>query len=310
MKVSVIMPAYNAERWIERAIKSVLNQNYTNYELIIIDDGSTDRTWHIIQDYQQNYPDKIIAYKLDRNLGLSFARNKGLDLASGDIVTFLDSDDEFIPYTLQKIVNTFLCLPNDVAIIFFSSRYDTGEISKVGHANNGYLNITDLLCSDIIKGEALVAIKRTYIGKIRFKGKFYKHLSRVYFKIVKNNKGYYVNEVLKIYHNLTNPASLTKVKRKTLTKVKHADEVANEINEFLSLFGEILKKNCPKKYGIALFQLAIHSLIGKEKKRIYSLFNLIKSFYYKPSKATIFWILMALFLPKRSIKLLYLKLYH
>ncbi|MEM4211821.1 MAG: glycosyltransferase family A protein [Nitrososphaerota archaeon] len=89
--------AYNAERWIERAIKSVLNQNYTNYELIIIDDGSTDRTWHIIQDYQQNYPDKIIAYKLDRNLGLSFARNKGLDLASGDIVTFLDSDDEFIP---------------------------------------------------------------------------------------------------------------------------------------------------------------------------------------------------------------------
>jgi len=87
--VSIITPAYNAEQYIAEAIQSVLDQTYTHWELLIIDDGSTDNTASIIA----RFDDKRIKQIKQKNLGVSSARNKGLTLAQGQYITFLDSDD-------------------------------------------------------------------------------------------------------------------------------------------------------------------------------------------------------------------------
>ncbi len=85
---SVIIPVYNREKFILRAVESVLNQSFRDFELIVVDDGSTDRSVELLKDY----PLKIIR---EENRGVSFARNIGIKASKGKIVAFLDSDDEW-----------------------------------------------------------------------------------------------------------------------------------------------------------------------------------------------------------------------
>jgi len=89
MKLSVIIPTYNRANLVQRAIKSVLNQTLKPYEIIVIDDGSTDDTLKVLK----NYPIKVFTQK---NKGVSSARNLGIKQSKGDIIAFLDSDDEWL----------------------------------------------------------------------------------------------------------------------------------------------------------------------------------------------------------------------
>lgn len=89
-KVSVLMPAYNAELYIYKSIKSVLKQSYKNFELIIVDDGSTDRTIDIIKSFSDL---RIKLYENQENKGLPYTRNKLISLATGEYIALLDSDD-------------------------------------------------------------------------------------------------------------------------------------------------------------------------------------------------------------------------
>ncbi|WP_151900719.1 glycosyltransferase family 2 protein [Sulfurimonas hydrogeniphila] len=99
MDISVIIPTYNRYKLLKRAIKSVLAQTYTPKEIIVIDDGSTDTTCNI----QNDFPNIIYIYQ--KNSGVSAARNKGIEIAKSEWIAFLDSDDEFCPQKLQKQVD-------------------------------------------------------------------------------------------------------------------------------------------------------------------------------------------------------------
>jgi len=98
--VSIVMPAYNAEKYIEEAIRSVLMQTYMHWELIVIDDGSTDNTRSIIDTFK----DKRIHVISQENAGVSVARNRGLDIANGKYITFLDADDVLPKESLETRV--------------------------------------------------------------------------------------------------------------------------------------------------------------------------------------------------------------
>jgi glycosyltransferase involved in cell wall biosynthesis len=100
--VSIIMPAYNAEKYIAEAIESVLNQTYINWELLITDDGSTDGTSQICSRYL--LVDKRIKYIKTLNKGVSAARNNGLERADGEYITFLDADDTIPNYSIKERV--------------------------------------------------------------------------------------------------------------------------------------------------------------------------------------------------------------
>ncbi len=102
--ITVIMPVFNAEKYVTEAINSVLNQTYTNWELIIINDGSFDGSEQIIN----GYVDKRIKYFYQENQGVSQARNVGLAQMSGDYFCFLDADDCFPVRSLEIRLNKFL----------------------------------------------------------------------------------------------------------------------------------------------------------------------------------------------------------
>lgn len=91
-KVSIIVPVYNVENYLGKCLDSLLNQSYQNIEIIVVNDGSKDRSWEIIEDYTHKFPEKIKPFTKE-NGGLSDARNYGLDRATGDYIGFVDSDD-------------------------------------------------------------------------------------------------------------------------------------------------------------------------------------------------------------------------
>jgi glycosyltransferase involved in cell wall biosynthesis len=101
--VSVIIPFYNNEEYAERAIESVLQQTFKNYELILVDNNSTDGTWDILNNYRDKYPDMIRVFKEPKQ-GCPAARNKGLQEARGEWIQILDSDDEILPEKLEHQV--------------------------------------------------------------------------------------------------------------------------------------------------------------------------------------------------------------
>lgn len=106
-KVSVIIPTYNRAWILKKAIDSVLSQNFKNFELIVVDDGSTDDTQDLLKDYQE----KVYVIHQE-NRGVSAARNKGIKKASGDLIAFLDSDDAWLPEKLSIQVDFFKTRPD------------------------------------------------------------------------------------------------------------------------------------------------------------------------------------------------------
>ena len=103
MKVSVITPMYNCEKFISETIESVLNQTYTNWEMIIIDDCSTDKSKQIVKQYIER-DKRIRLIALNENSGAAVARNKGIEVSSGRFIAFLDGDDLWEPNKLEKNV--------------------------------------------------------------------------------------------------------------------------------------------------------------------------------------------------------------
>lgn len=103
--VSVIVPLYNAEKYIEETMESILNQTYKNIEIVIVDDGSKDQSSSIVKNFKKKYPEQI-KYILQENQGVSVARNTGIENANGEYISFLDSDDLWHSTKIEKQIES------------------------------------------------------------------------------------------------------------------------------------------------------------------------------------------------------------
>lgn len=119
-RVTVIVPAYNYGHYLPRAIESILEQTVTDFEILIVDDGSTDDTATIADAYAKN--DARVRCIHQENAGLSAARNNGLQAARTPWVTFLDADDELSPHFLERCLATLEGLPSNFAMVACNSR--------------------------------------------------------------------------------------------------------------------------------------------------------------------------------------------
>lgn len=120
-KVSIIVPVYNADQYIANSIEQVLSQTYTNWELILVDDCSTDRSVEIIKEYLQD--ERIKLYIQEKNGRAAKARNRGIDLSSGKYIAYLDADDVWMKDKLEKQVNFM----EDKKIAFSYTEYEFGD---------------------------------------------------------------------------------------------------------------------------------------------------------------------------------------
>ncbi|MBR4690273.1 MAG: glycosyltransferase family 2 protein [Bacteroidales bacterium] len=145
MTFSIIIPTYNRAAFLPKAIESVLNQTYTDWELIIVDDGSTDNTREVVSQYN----DGRITYIYQQNAERSVARNNGIAHAKGDYVCFLDSDNVMLPNRLQLLAETI----TKTACYFTDIEYrNEGKDSSVVKAGRKYpfpMDV-DMLIQDII----------------------------------------------------------------------------------------------------------------------------------------------------------------
>ncbi len=114
-KVSVILTVYNRELFLPRCIESLLKQSYSGWELIAIDDGSTDNSLDVLRDYEERYPNIKVLHQENQKIAQS--RNRGIYLSSGKYITFLDSDDEYEESHLLKRVE-FMELHPSIELLF------------------------------------------------------------------------------------------------------------------------------------------------------------------------------------------------
>ena len=134
-KVSIIMGIYNCEKTLDEAINSIENQTYKNWELIMCDDGSTDKTYNIAQKYKEKYKEKIILLKNEKNEGLNYTLNKCLKKAGGDYIARMDADDISMEERLEKQVKVLNINKNiDIVssdMVFFNESGDWGKTNVV-----------------------------------------------------------------------------------------------------------------------------------------------------------------------------------
>lgn len=103
-KVSVIIPVYNAEKYIRRCLRSILTQSYEDYEIICVEDAGNDNSKEILKEFEERYPDKIRIVYNDENMGPGLCRDKAIKLAAGEYICFIDADDYLLPdYILQYV---------------------------------------------------------------------------------------------------------------------------------------------------------------------------------------------------------------
>lgn len=124
--VSVIMPTYNRQKFLPRAIDSILAQTYKDFEFIIVDDGSTDNSIHLLKDYAQK-DERIRVIRNKENKGISYSRQLGLNAARGKYIAIMDSDDVSLPIRLEKQVTYMENHPDTAVVIGLTKNVVTGN---------------------------------------------------------------------------------------------------------------------------------------------------------------------------------------
>ena len=210
-KVSVITASYNAGRFIEETIKSVLDQTYENLELIIVDDCSTDNTDEIVSKYIK-VDSRVKFYKLEKNSGAAVVRNTALEKAEGRFIAFLDSDDVWDRKKLEKQIS--FMKSNNYGFSFTSYRLmkEDGELLNKEVRVPKEVKYTDLLKNTIIACLTVI-IDRDMIGDFRMPLVRAGQDTATWLSILrKGNIAYGYDEVLASYRLVEGSISSNKIK--------------------------------------------------------------------------------------------------
>lgn len=156
-EISVIIPVYKIEKYIKRCLESVINQSFSNYEIILVDDCGGDDSIHIAEDFlksqRNNIPYKIVAH--ENNRGLSAARNTGIRVSRCPYVYFLDGDDTITPDCLKILIEAFKNNPEvDMAMAGMTRRFPT-EDSSVTHHSSCVITGTDNIIREFINNNLI-----------------------------------------------------------------------------------------------------------------------------------------------------------
>ncbi len=228
--VSVVIPAYNREKTILRALNSVLGQTYSNIEVIVVDDGSTDSTAQVVKNRAD---ERVRLICLSRNQGANKARNRGISEAKGEYIAFQDSDDEWLTDKLEKQL-AYMFKISAKAVYCPYILYDEGKTCIVpkNYMNQDICekNVAEVLKKDNIVGTPTLMIKRELFFKIGMFDVDMKRLQDYEFviRLVKNERLAYIQEPLvKAYRMEQSITSNRHLVLEAYTKIleKHSDFV-------------------------------------------------------------------------------------
>jgi glycosyltransferase involved in cell wall biosynthesis len=201
-KISIITVTFNAEKFIEKTIQSIINQTYKNIEFIIVDGKSKDNTLKIIENYSTHI-DKVIS---EKDSGIYDAMNKGIDLATGDFITFLNAGDDYIDNNV--LFNLFENLDKDTNIVYADhisilNGKEKYRKAKKFNKNNLFKFLTTTVCHQAIFVKKEIAPK--YNLKYKLKGEL-----NWYFDILKNTNIKFLHRKMPIVYYLRGGVGETK----------------------------------------------------------------------------------------------------
>lgn len=216
--ISIIMPAYNAARYIEESIQSVIAQTYTDWELIVIDDCSTDNTRQIVEPYIHEYPN-IHYHKNKENCGVAKTRNRGVKVAAGEWIAFLDSDDCWNPRKLELQME--LALTQNALLLFTGSAF----MDENSHPLDYYLPAPAAISYKELLKQNVVSCSSVMIEKKLIQEYPMKHASKmhedfaVWLKILRDKQicAYGIDQPLLIYRVSSSSKSGNKIKAAIMT---------------------------------------------------------------------------------------------
>lgn len=262
-KFSIIVPVYNTEKYLKRCLDSIRKQTFKNYEVIIVNDGSTDNSSDIIS----KYPFKIINQK---NQGLSMARNNGVKESSGEYLIFLDSDDYIEKDLLREINNS---LSNNPDLVRYQIKEVFDDKSDVNYEEESFENKDGVEAFKLITKYHFVenawayAIKREFYLKEKFsfkKGTYHEDFGLMPLVIIKSKIVNSINYVGYCYYQRDGSIMNSSDYSKTKNKVK------DFYNHYLYLTKEINKTKLDKIYFMSFISnsliLKITELKGKDYK--------------------------------------------
>lgn len=275
--VSVIIPAFNAEKFIKDAIESVVSQTFQNFEILVIDDGSTDLTKEIVLSIE----DSRIKYIYKNNGGASSARNKGIENATGKYIAFLDYDDLWMPDKLQMQLDKFSGEPDLGLVYCWVESIDIeGKTRFFSKPDNEGWVYNDLFFDNFLHNGSVPLIKTKCFEKV---GLFDENLSnaqdwQMWFNIAKYYKFGVVKEILVKYR--VRDDSLSKMHRK-LNKsfIKIMDrELKNADESIQKIKGQLFSGH---------YYLIYRRCINHDNDKLCALKYLLLSFWHDPFYFTV-----------------------
>lgn len=260
IKFSIIVPTYNRAQLIARSIKSVINQTYKDFELIVIDDGSVDNTLEIINLFSDH---RLVYKRLPENRGCNAARNLGLDLTRGEYIVFLDSDDELLTDALENFHNIWSQVKDNKIGNVVTRCIDSKNKLKMGYLekDNLILQYQDIVCRKKAWGEFLSCWRSDIIEKMRFPEKISTQDSIFWFRLAKKCDFLYRDIITKIYYR-DSILNLSSIER----QIKNAPKLAKGVEILLDEHAETWKRLCPDCYITHLKSAAFFNLLAGNKR--------------------------------------------
>ncbi|MDC0372101.1 glycosyltransferase [Flavobacteriaceae bacterium] len=200
--LSIIVPIYNVEEFLEECIESILNQSFKDFELILVNDGSTDRCPEICDDYAIRDQRVIVINKI--NGGLSSARNAGIDAAKGSYLSFVDSDDFISSDYYEKNINYLLTHPNTNILVLQVCYYDNIQNIVIPNKSRKLLNKEDIINYMMSKdyvGSAWISIyKKEIFDNLRYpEGKIFED-GFILIDIIENANHVFISDIGTYYY--------------------------------------------------------------------------------------------------------------
>jgi len=261
-KISIIIPAYNSSLFIKRALDSVLRQTWADWELLVIDDCSTDDTREIVASYAQKDP-RVKLLTTERNSGgPALPKNIGLENAQGEYVAFLDHDDEWMPEKLEKQLQAFENSKDDMlGIVSCGANLinSKGECFSTYNPKDIQVGFPDVLLRNPIYSNSSVLMKKKVVDNVgqRDTNMKYSEDWDMWIRVCKNDyKIYFINETLFNYH--FHGANVTKSTKDNLLKVRDAEYVFEKHRDLYEKYNYV---------HVGYFRLGVMYLLGRDVKK-------------------------------------------
>ena len=295
-KLSIIVPTYNREDYLQECLNSITTQNYPNLEIVITDDNSTDNTEQICKIYIEKY--NFIKYIKNKKYpqGPNGNKNNGLDYATGEIIGIFDDDDTLVDGALRLMVDKIFDGNYDVVMgncQIVSNRKDNGKFSGFGLNKSGKVNWQDYLCGKT-SGEYWSIFRKDVLGDKRFDTDLYGGEGTLWRGMLRNRNVYYIHKAVRNYRINSNSV--------THNMIEKADMAIKNYERDIEYYGKEMKKYCPCYLATIYKGAGYFAKLSSQYKKAF--IYLTESIKLCPSYKGSYIMLIVMLLPKSIIPLL------